>query len=50
MLLDDYNNLELKLNNEYELQAEHYRKNRQEVDTLLNMFSTIKEYVFWHMI
>ncbi|PIN18897.1 DNA repair protein RAD50, ABC-type ATPase/SMC superfamily [Handroanthus impetiginosus] len=43
-LLDDYNNLEVKLNHEYELQADHYRKIQQEVDALLNMFSTIKEY------
>ncbi|EYU31506.1 hypothetical protein ABFS82_07G071500 [Erythranthe guttata] len=43
-LLDEYNNLEVKLNHEYELQADHYRKNQQEVDTLLNMYSGIKEY------
>ncbi|XP_011084217.1 DNA repair protein RAD50 [Sesamum indicum] len=43
-LLDDYNNLKVKLNHEYELQADHYREYQQEVDTLLNMFSTIKEY------
>ncbi|KAG8369606.1 hypothetical protein BUALT_Bualt14G0031100 [Buddleja alternifolia] len=43
-LLDDYNNLEVKLNQEYELQADHYRRNQQEIDTLLAMFSTIKEY------
>ncbi|KAL0403652.1 UNVERIFIED_CONTAM: DNA repair protein [Sesamum radiatum] len=38
------NNLKVKLNHEYELQADHYREYQQEVDTLLNMFSTIKEY------
>ncbi|KAK4404051.1 DNA repair protein [Sesamum angolense] len=43
-LLDDYNNLKVKLDHEYELQADHYREYQQEVDTLLNMFSTIKEY------
>ncbi|XP_051127899.1 DNA repair protein RAD50 [Andrographis paniculata] len=43
-LLDDYNNLEVKLNHEYELQADHCRKCQTEVDTLLKMYSTIKEY------
>lgn len=45
-LLDEHKKLEAKLNHEYELQAENYRKDQQEVDVLLKMFSTIKEYVF----
>ncbi|KAK6161696.1 hypothetical protein DH2020_005077 [Rehmannia glutinosa] len=41
-LHDDYTNLEVKLNDEYESQADQYRKNQQEVDALLNIFSKIK--------
>ncbi|KAK4435834.1 DNA repair protein [Sesamum alatum] len=43
-LLEDHENLKVKLNREYELQADHYRKYQQEVDTLTNMFSNIEEY------
>ncbi|XP_057766216.1 DNA repair protein RAD50 isoform X2 [Salvia miltiorrhiza] len=42
-LRDEHKKLEAKLNDEYELQADNYRKNQQEVDSLLNMLSTIKQ-------
>lgn len=45
-MLDEHKKLEAKLTREYELQDDNYRKNQQEVDLLLKMLSTIKEYVF----
>lgn len=45
-LFDEHKKLATKLNLEYELQADNYRKNQQEVDSLLQMFSNIKGYVF----
>ncbi|KAH6816239.1 DNA repair-recombination protein [Perilla frutescens var. frutescens] len=42
-LLDEHKKLVSKLNDELELQADNYRKNEQEVDVLLKMFSTVKE-------
>ncbi|EPS72319.1 hypothetical protein M569_02430, partial [Genlisea aurea] len=43
-LLNEYNTLEVHLKEEYELQAEKSRKFQQEVDALLNKFSSLKEY------
>ncbi|XP_073299682.1 DNA repair protein RAD50-like [Primulina huaijiensis] len=43
-LLEDYNNSEVRLNHDYELCANNHRKYQLEVETLLNMNSTIKEY------
>lgn len=43
-LLEDYNNLEVRLNHDYESWANNYRKYQLEVETLLNMNSTINEY------
>ncbi|KAF3456639.1 hypothetical protein FNV43_RR01293 [Rhamnella rubrinervis] len=43
-LLGDYNELKVKLNREYEEQAEQKRSYQQEVDSLLKITSKIKEY------
>ncbi|XP_038720675.1 DNA repair protein RAD50 [Tripterygium wilfordii] len=43
-LLSDYNVLKVKLNNEYEEQAEQKRNYQQEIETLLRIASKIKEY------
>nr|XP_048333256.1 DNA repair protein RAD50 isoform X2 [Ziziphus jujuba var. spinosa] len=43
-LLSDYNELKVKLNREYEEQAEEKRLYQQEFDSLLKMTSKIKEY------
>lgn len=45
-LLNEHKKLATKLNFEYEVEADNYRKNQQEVDSLLQMFSNIKGYVF----
>lgn len=42
-LLSDYNELKVKLNREYEEQAEEKRLYQQEFDSLLKMTSKIKE-------
>ncbi|XP_044486625.1 DNA repair protein RAD50 isoform X2 [Mangifera indica] len=42
--LSDYNNLKVKLNQEYEEQAEQKRNYQQEIETLLKTTSKIKEY------
>lgn len=43
--LSDYDDLKLKLNCEYEEQAEQKRNYQQEIETLLKTTSKIKEYV-----
>lgn len=44
-LLSDYNSLKVKLDREYEQQAEWKRKYQQETETLYKTSSKIKEYV-----
>lgn len=41
--MNDYNELKVKLNHEYEEQAEQKRSYQQEVDSLLRINSKIKE-------
>ncbi|KAF8028011.1 hypothetical protein BT93_E0810 [Corymbia citriodora subsp. variegata] len=43
-LLNEYNELKVKLNHEYDEQAEQKRSYHQEVDSLLKLSSKIKEY------
>lgn len=43
-LLNEYNDLKVKLNHEYDEQAEQKRSYHQEVDSLLKLSSKIKEY------
>ncbi|KAI3424599.1 Zinc-hook domain-containing protein [Psidium guajava] len=43
-LLNEYNDLKVKLNQEYDEQAEQKRSYHQEVDSLLKLSSKIKEY------
>ena len=46
-MLGDYNDLKVRLNREYEEQADVRRNYQQEVETLLRVTSKIKEYVMW---
>lgn len=46
-LLDEYNKLTVKLNDEYEELAERRRIYQQEVDSLLKITSKINEWVFF---
>ncbi|KAK4483342.1 hypothetical protein RD792_010528 [Penstemon davidsonii] len=43
-LLDDYNNLEDRLKNEYQMMDDHYRIIQKDFDALLNLTSIIKDY------
>lgn len=49
-LLNEYNDLKVKLNQEYDEQAEQKRSYHQEVDSLLKLSSKIKEYVLLNFV
>lgn len=45
-LRDEHKKLEAELNREYDLQAKNHTETQLEVNSLLEMVSTIKKYVF----